>query len=150
MSATTVPMISSKPFAIVFVALALTVLAIGGMRLSGYQPPKSIPQQPADAVRLLQAKDTARGIVVISDATTGEEIKTFKSGEGSFVRAILRALVNDRRHKGLSLAGNFRLERHNGQLLFLIDEATGRTLSLNAFGPSNTAVFAAFMPTKKG
>ena len=57
--------------------------------------------------------------------------------------------MNDRRHKGIPLEGDFRLERHNGNQLFLIDEATGKTLSLNAYGPANTAAFAAFMSNQK-
>ncbi len=151
MSDTTVTMISTKPFAAIFVGLALTVGVIGAARLSGYQAPSSLPQQVADETRVLKFEDAPQGTVNVRDAKTGEMIATFGRGEGSFVRATLRALVNDRRHKGIPLEGDFRLERHAGPQLFLIDEATGKTISLNAFGPSNTAAFAAFMSnTNKG
>lgn len=149
MSDTTVPIISQKPFAAIFVALALTVLAIGSARLSGYRPPPSLPAQAPDVVRVLQFEDAPQGTVIVRDATTGEQITSFGRGEGSFVRATLRALVHDRQHKSASLEEHFRLERHNGDQFFLIDEATGKTLSLNAFGPDNTAAFAAFMSNQQ-
>jgi putative photosynthetic complex assembly protein len=148
MTQTTVTMISSKPFAAIFVGLALTVVVIGAARLSGYQAPSSLPQQGADQTRMLQFEDAPQGTVTVRDATTGVQIAAFGRGEGSFVRATLRALVHDRQHKNASLEKNFRLELHGPQL-FLIDEATGKALSLNAFGPSNTASFAAFLSTTK-
>lgn len=149
MSGTTAPMISSKPFAAIFVVLALTVGLIGAARLSGYQAPSPLPQQVADETRSLKFEDAPQGTVNVRDAKTGVMIATFGRGEGSFVRATLRALVNDRRHKGIPLEGGFRLERHTGPQLYLIDEATGKAISLNAFGPANTAVFATFMSIKK-
>ena len=149
MTDTAAPIISQKPFAAIFIALALTVVAIGASRLSGYQPPASLPTLAPDEVRLLKFDDAPQGNVIVSDAKTGETIKTFGRGEGSFVRATLRALVHDRIRKGVSAEGNFRLERHAGPQFFLIDEASGKTISLNAFGPDNTTAFAAFMSTSK-
>jgi putative photosynthetic complex assembly protein len=153
MSDTTAPMISQKPFAAVVAVLAVSVLVIGVARLSGYQPPQILPAGAADESRVLKFEDTSRGVVSVRDAKTGESIASFGRGEGSFVRATLRALVNDRRHKGIPLEGDFRLERHTvssaGTQLYLIDEATGKTLSLNAYGPDNTAAFAAFMSNQK-
>jgi putative photosynthetic complex assembly protein len=149
-SATTAPVIiSQKPFAAILVALALTVIAIGAARLSGFESPPARLSKIPDASRLLQFEDAPQGTVVVRDAKTGEQITSFGRGEGSFVRATLRALVNNRRHKGIPLEGDFRLERHDGIQLFLIDEATGKTISLNAYGPANTAAFAAFMSTQK-
>jgi putative photosynthetic complex assembly protein len=150
-------MISQKPFAAVLAVLAISVLAIGVARLSGFEPKPSRPLTAADASRVLKFEDTARGVVSVMDAKSGELIASFGRGEGSFVRATLRALVNDRRHKGIPLKGDFRLESHTvssagssaGTQLYLIDEATGKTLSLNAYGPDNTAAFAAFMSNQK-
>jgi putative photosynthetic complex assembly protein len=151
MSDTTAPIISQKPFATIMFALCLTFLAIGASRLSGYQPPSSLPAQASDETRLLQFEDAPQGSVLVRDALTGETIATFGRGEGSFVRATLRALVHDRIRKGITNEGHFRLERHAGPQFFLIDEASGKTLSLNAYGPDNTAAFAAFMfNPKKG
>lgn len=141
---------SEKPLVIIFAALAMIVLAIGALRLSGYHPASSVPEGVSEASRRLQFEDAPQGSVIVRDANTGEDIHTFQRAEGSFVRATLRALVNNRKHQGIPLEGQFRLDRFNGHQLFLTDEATGRSISLNAFGPSNTAVFAAFMSNQKG
>jgi putative photosynthetic complex assembly protein len=147
MSNTTATIFSPKPFQILFAGLALMVLGIGAAKLSGYQAPSYKPAQIAEQVRILTFEDVAPGTVIVSDTTTNEIIATFGRGQGSFVRATLRALVHDRQKKGASLDKDFRLERHTNAQLFLIDEATGKAISLNAFGPDNTAAFAAFLST---
>jgi putative photosynthetic complex assembly protein len=140
---------TSKAFTVIFAGLIAVFLTIGLTRLAGYKPPPSLPNEPAIATRVLAVEDAAQGAVIVRDAETGENIVTYLRGEGSFFRATLRTLVNDRRHKGLALDGNFRLETHSGHQLFLIDETSGKTLSMNAFGPSNTAVFAALISNQK-
>jgi putative photosynthetic complex assembly protein len=149
MSAGVIHNSESKPFTAIFAGLALVMILIGIARVSGFQPPPSMPNEPALQARVLQVEDVAQGTVLVRDAKTGVPIATYKRGEGSFFRATLRTLVNDRRHKGLALVGNFRLETHSGHQLFLIDEVTGKTLSMNAFGPANTAVFSALLPNPK-
>jgi putative photosynthetic complex assembly protein len=126
-------------------ALLLTMLAIGGARITGYQPEKTLPQQAALQTRVLQFEDSDQGRVLVRDAATHMLIKEYASGEGAFIRATIRALVNDRKRRGVTATGDFRLEAHEGKQLFLIDEASGKTISLNAFGPDNAAAFAAFM-----
>jgi putative photosynthetic complex assembly protein len=127
--------------------LAVVFLLIGVVRLGGYQPPSSLPDDAVLQTRVLQVEDTEGGAVTVSDAKTGEKIITYGMGEGSFFRATLRTLVHDRQHKGLPTEGNFRLETHTGNQLYLIDEVTGKALPMNAFGPGNAAVFAALMST---
>jgi putative photosynthetic complex assembly protein len=149
MSASATQIFETKPFGSIFVGLAAIVLLIGAFRLAGYQPPPTLPSDPATQVRVLAVEDSSQGAVIVRDAKSGETIATYKRGEGSFFRATLRTLVHDRQHKGLNSEGNFRLETHMGKQLFLIDEVSGKTLSMNAFGPANTAVFAALMSNPK-
>ncbi len=139
----------TKPFRAIFAGLVVVFALIAAGRLAGYQPPSSLPDDPATQTRVLQVEDSAQGAVTVRDAQTGENITTYQRGEGSFFRATLRTLVHDRLHKGLSLEGNFRLETHSGNQLFLIDEVSGKALPMNAFGPANTAVFAALMSNPK-
>ncbi len=138
---------ATKPFIAIFAGLAAVLVLIGAARLNGYQPPPSLPSDPALQSRELAIEDSSEGAVVVRDAKTHATISIYKRGEGSFFRATLRTLVHDRQHKSLSQDGNFRLETHKGNQLFLIDEVSGKTLSMNAFGPSNTAVFAALLST---
>jgi putative photosynthetic complex assembly protein len=141
--------LSQKPFAIIAVGLALTVMVTGAARLSGFTPPASLPQQQPEAVILLKFEDADQGTVVVRNANSHDVIQSFGVGEGAFLRATLRALVNDRRKQGNTNQGDFRLERHASGQHYLIDEATGRSISLNAFGPDNSAVFAAFMSNQQ-
>jgi putative photosynthetic complex assembly protein len=149
MSNTTASFLPDKPMAAVFIGLAATVLLIGGARLAGYQAQSARPLVSADEMRELKFEDASRGVVNVSDAKTGERITSFGSGEGAFVRATLRALVNNRRRQGMPIEGDFKLERHGDNQLYLIDEIAGKTLTLNAYGPVNAAAFAAFMPNYK-
>jgi putative photosynthetic complex assembly protein len=141
------PIFSPKPFQILFTGLAVMVLTIGVARLAGYQAPSYKPSDTVEAARVLKFEDGASGVVIVRDKASGDKVAQFGKGEGSFVRSTLRALVHDRQRKGLTSNQDFRLERHANAQLFLIDEATGKAISLNAFGPDNTAAFAAFLPT---
>jgi putative photosynthetic complex assembly protein len=143
------PIVPQKPFAAIVAGLALTVMVIGAARLSGFTPSSSLPVDQPDAARVLKFEDADAGTVVVRDAKSGDVIQSFGVGEGAFLRATLRALVNDRRKQGNKKQGDFRLERHAGGQHYLIDEATGRSISLNAFGPDNSAVFAAFMSNQQ-
>ena len=149
MSANATQIFETKPFGSVFIGLAAVFVLIGAFRLAGYQPPPTLPSDPATQMRELQVLDSTEGSVIVRDAKTGETIVQYQSGQGSFFRATLRTLVHDRLHKGLALEGNFRLETHMGNQLFLIDEVSGKTLSMNAYGPANTAVFATLMSNQK-
>ena len=145
MSASTAPVSEAKPFAAIFAGLIVVFALIGAVRLGGYRPPSSVPDNNVLQTRILHVEDTASGAVIVRDAVSGRNIVTYQMGEGSFFRATLRTLVHDRQHKGLGIEGNFRLESHSGDQLYLIDEVTGKALPMNAFGPANAAVFAALM-----
>lgn len=142
--------IPARPFAAILAGLVVVLVLLGTMRLVGHAPEANMPASAADAVRMLQVEDGAQGVVVVRDATTGQHIKTFRRAEGSFLRATFRALVNDRRRKGVTSGGDFRLESRSGGQLYLTDEATGRRLALNAYGPDNSAVFAEFISNQRG
>jgi putative photosynthetic complex assembly protein len=133
------------PLLATVLSLATVVAMIGAARTHGIRPEPSLPQATPLEQRILRFEDAAQGNVVVRDAKTGDVIQTFGRGEGAFVRATVRALVHDRIKQGIQSSDDFRLETHNGAQLFLIDEASGRAISLNAFGPTNTAAFAAFM-----
>lgn len=139
-----------KALPAMFVALAGVLLLIGLMRPADVALDSGPGLGLPEASMRIRAEDAPRGTVIISDAATGKEIQTFHRAEGSFLRATLRALVNDRRRKGVTDKGDFKLERYSGGQLYLIDETTGRRLALNAYGPDNSAVFAAFMSNEKG
>lgn len=134
-----------RMFLAVVAALTLTLLAIASVRLAGFQPATNLPSEAPLQSRVLKFEDHEKGRVVVRDASDGALIAEFGTGEGAFIRATVRALVNDRKRNSITRSGNFRLAAYSQQQLFLIDEASGRVIALNAFGPTNTAAFAGLM-----
>lgn len=98
------------------------------------------------AQRLLSFNDADNGSVEVWDATNQQLLHTIASGEGSFVRGILRSLTRERRLRGISSDAPFALRTDKQQHLLLEDTATGTTLILNAYGPNNVASFAHYLP----
>lgn len=103
-------------------------------------PPSAIAPS---AIRLLNFVDQADGSISVIDHDTHEVVSNF-SGEQGFLRGTLRALVRERKLRGLDLSQSqpFELIAHDGGRLTLRDPATGSTIALESFGPTNTAVFA--------
>jgi putative photosynthetic complex assembly protein len=126
----------------ILLALAGTALLIVAVaRLAGYPPPTEIP---ADVVasRDLRFEDSAGGAVNVYDWQEGELLNSFQSGDGSFVRGVLRAMTRERKSMDKGAETPFRLARHEDGALTIQDLATGRLIVLNAFGPTNAGVFS--------
>ena len=68
-------------------------------------------------------------------------------GEQGFIRGILRSMARQRRGEGLSAAQPFHLVAWADGRITLDDPATGERIELEAFGPTNAAVFATLLPT---
>lgn len=148
-STTSHDIIPPRVFAAIIAGLVGVVALVAVMRLvntGGNSAPAVAPL----AALTIKVEDGNSGSVIVKNAATGEVIQTFRTGEGAFLRATLRALINDRRHRGLPAEGDFKLETHEAGQLYLIDGVTGKRLTLNAYGPDNSAVFAAFMSNQKG
>lgn len=93
------------------------------------------------AERTLHFEDGPAGSVAVIDARTGAPVDTLEPGADGFIRATLRALVRERRMKGLGAETPFHLSRQADGRLLLLDPATGRQIDLHAFGPTNAAAF---------
>ncbi len=128
--------------AIGFALFALACLAIvGWVRLTSPAPTPAVIT-PA-AIRVLDFIDQPDGSISVIDHDTNETIQNF-SGEQGFLRGTLRALVRERKLRGIGInnAQPFELIAHDGGRLTRRDPATGSTIALESFGPTNTAVFA--------
>jgi putative photosynthetic complex assembly protein len=91
--------------------------------------------------RSITFEDVAGGGVLVRDVATAQPIATLEPGEGGFVRSTLRALVRERRGWNQGSAQPFRLTTWDDGRFTLHDEATGRTVDLKAFGPTNAEAF---------
>ena len=84
------------------------------------------------------------GVVEVYDWDTQEVLQRIESGEGSFLRGVVRSLVRQR-HGLESAIAPFELSLLADRRLIIGDPETGEDIDLNAFGPTNLAVFAAFI-----
>lgn len=90
----------------------------------------------------LKFTDAPDGSVVAIDAGSGTELERIAPGAGGFIRVTMRSFANERKQRGLSSDVPFTLTRMKDGDLLLRDPLTGRTMLLNAFGPSNEGAFA--------
>lgn len=96
---------------------------------------------PANS-RLLRFEDAPAGRIRVTDATTGATVATLTQADGGFVRGVLRAMARERRAHMAGPESPFRLIQWQDGELSLTDPATGRTIELGGFGPTNVAAFA--------
>jgi len=129
-----------KP-AIAGAALIATVIALVAFGRHERQP---IVVDPAAVTQSVELKfvDQADGSVVALDAASGAELERIAPGGGGFIRVTMRSFAAERKNLGLGADVPFTLSRLSDGDLVLQDRLTGRTMLLNAFGPSNEGVFA--------
>lgn len=120
------------------IAVSIALVALG-------RHDKAQPVIDPDAVVQsveLNFVDQADGTVVAYEAGTGAELERIAPGGGGFIRVTMRSFAAERTHRGLGSDVPFTLLRMADGDLLLKDRMTGRTMLLNAFGPSNEGVFA--------
>lgn len=124
--------------------IALTLGLIGLARLTGYGEARVADHQ-AVAMRDLRFEDRASGAVAVYAEPGARLVTEIEPGAGGFLRGTLRALVRERRQRGIAGEVPFRLARAADGTLILGDPATGRRIVLGAFGPANAGVFAGLL-----
>jgi putative photosynthetic complex assembly protein len=100
---------------------------------------------PVEAVRVLHLRflDRSDGGVEIDDADHGyAPIEIVPPKTNGFLRGVMRGLARDRHNEHVSEAAPFTLTRWADGEMTLADPQTGRRLSLEVFGPSNSRPFA--------
>jgi putative photosynthetic complex assembly protein len=136
-----------------FGAIALVCVAMGTVaaaRLSGTSARMMIHDDAPVASRMLRFEDRKDGSVGILDAITAQDIAVAAPGTNGFLRGTMRGLMRTRKLGEIKATEPFRLELYADGQLVLTDTIVKKPIALNAFGPSNAAVFAAFLPTPKG
>lgn len=127
---------------VVMAVLAATLIA----RLTGYSM-DSMPDTAVMDVRELGFRDIPNGVVEVFEWNSKTSLAKIQSGEGAFLRGVVRSLVRQRRGLDSGIASVFELTRYEDGRLVLSDPATGERVDLVAFGATNIAVFAALMDT---
>jgi len=118
--------------------LIAVVASVSWVRWSGV-PIRADDEAPI-VQRALRFSDMRDGSIAVIDAASGKQIHTV-SGEQGFMRGSLRALVRERKLRGIGPAQPFALVARKDGRLTLEDPATGARIDLESFGPTNAAVF---------
>ena len=140
--------LSHEPFpraamigAAVLIGGALLLAVVG--RTSGIGT-TAMPAVAAAASRDLNFLDRPDGSVAVYDAG-GREGATRAPGTNGFARGVLRGFARSRKLEDIGSRPPFRMTRWADGRLSLSDPSTGRTVDLDAFGPTNAEVFARLM-----
>ena len=121
--------------------LVFTMGIAGTARVTGNNH-VTMPPTYAVASRDLAFTDQPDGGIEITDANTGRHVTTIVPTTGGFLRGIMRGLVRGHRLNDLAAGSAFRLTRWADGRLSIEDPATRERIELEAFGPTNEAVFA--------
>jgi putative photosynthetic complex assembly protein len=130
------------PLMAVGLMLLATLLAVAVYQFNSDGSSPSQPTAPVVAERLLRFDDQPDGGISVRNALDNSLVQQIPSGAQPFVRGALRALVRERRARGIGAAPPFALQAHRDGRLTLRDTATGRRLDLESFGPTQSAAFA--------
>ncbi len=128
--------------------LAVAIVLAGTARLSDVGT-THMPESSVVVSRDLRFLDRDDGAVVVYSAPDGALVQVLAPGTNGFARGVLRGLARDRRSRDIGSEQPFQLIRFADGRLSLDDPATGRRIDLDAFGPTNVAVFARLL-TKEG
>jgi putative photosynthetic complex assembly protein len=133
--------VSDRLMALIMVGL---LFMVGAVMLARQTQQVDLTPPPAgiaiDARELLFV-DGDSGRVDILDASSGATIDTLYSGEGSFVRGVVRSLVRSRNMNRVAVRSPFLLTDYGDGRLVLSDPITGEAVELQAFGPTNAGDF---------
>lgn len=128
------------------ISILLLLVLIGTLvaRLTGYTAVE-LPPTTVTEMRQLGFRDLPRGVVEVYDWQSGDIIMRIESGEGSFIRGVVRSLVRQRRGLDPAIQVPFELARLSDGRVVLSDPATGEAIDLIAFGPTNVGSFIALL-----
>jgi putative photosynthetic complex assembly protein len=130
--------------------LTIVIAAVGFARLSNFSASPAVDMGSVLETRAMTFADEKDGAVRIGDATTGETVAFAEPGTNGFLRGALRGISRTRKRDGVALTAPYALSRWSSGHITLTDSVTGATIDLQAFGPTNAAVFAAFLKSAKG
>ena len=127
----------------VWLVLAMALLWAWGVSREDaqYTPPQQQASPPVSSADLLFI-DGPYGRIDVIDEETQSTLAVYESGEGSFLRGIVRSLVRERRARDLDSGGAFNLALLDNGSLVISDPDTGYWMALEAFGVDNRRLFA--------
>ncbi len=125
--------------------LAGVVTAVAIFRFSGMEPLAQVPE-PDNIVdqRQLRFIDGGGGTVEVFEVNAGANdllVHVIESGDGGFVRGVLRSMARARRAQGIDDEHPFVVIQLASGTVLLEDPATEQRIDLQAFGPASIEAF---------
>ena len=142
------PRVEGWPLAAIAFVLASSLIFTAWVQFEKSRQPELGPIVAVLESRELIFSDSRDGDISVQDARTGERLQPIV-GEAGFARGALRGLAQARLKQGGSPTAPFELRRESDGALRLIDHVTGRSVDLTVFGPSNYAVFQAYLAIRQ-
>jgi putative photosynthetic complex assembly protein len=133
---------------IVIVTLSGVLLGSTLARLENFTRAPAAP--PVIAKAELSFTDLADGGVSVRNATSGQVVATIPARDDGFLRMTLRLLAAARLRRHIGQEQPFMLTEYTGGRMRLADPATGLSIELEAFGPSNVGEFTHFFAPETG
>lgn len=128
--------------------IAIALVGVTWFRLTA-PPPAPPPIDQAVASVQLTFEDVADGSIRVYDATNGALLEEIPAGADNFMRATLRSMVQSRNATDEAERAPFGLYQFADGRLLLVDGVTGDAIDLWAFGRTNGAAFARFLPAER-
>lgn len=126
---------------VLFGTIAIALLLVSLARMNGYTDSTDSTARVVASCDLV-FEDLPGGTIQVYNLEDGRLLARFERGTGSFVRGVMRSMTRERYSRQIGAELPFRLSRRSDGALWISDPATGTEVFLNAFGPSNSEVFA--------
>jgi len=127
-----------KPIGYLLAFLGIVLLLVAFARFQGLT--WTVKDAPVLWQRELVFTDTPDGQILVLNYFDSKVVALFK-GEQGFLRGTLRALVRERKRRGIGPEAPFRVIEHTDGRLTLLDPSTSQRIDLESFGPANAAIF---------
>jgi putative photosynthetic complex assembly protein len=133
---------------VIVVTLCGVLLCATLARLENFAGAPATP--PVIAKAELTFTDLADGGVSVRNAASGQVVATIPARDDGFLRMTLRLLAAARLRQHIGQEQPFMLTEFTGGRMRLADPATGLSIELEAFGPSNVGEFTHFFASETG
>ena len=127
--------------------IVIALVATAWVSLSGNRPSTYVTDNVVASVDLLFV-DQEDGSLQVIDAASGDSLHTLPPDADGFLRSTLRGMARARRAAGKDEGAAYAIKQTADGRLLLVDTVTDQRVDLWAFGPTNAAAFARFLPTQ--
>jgi putative photosynthetic complex assembly protein len=132
--------VNGRPIAAAAALVLFSIVLAAVARWTDFGATRLAIAPPVETMEL-KFDDRADGSIAISQWPANREIALLEPGTNGFVRVVMRGLAFERSRQGIGKDEPFRLMRLTDGSAVVEDPATGKVVTLKAFGFANAATF---------